>query len=489
MLSDCLRPRALLAAGALSVLTALAVPALAAAAPNADYTFTPNTTSLSTAQDLHATAVTQNLPPGDYDWEVYYLDGSQPSDWWGKSDEYTPAFYNIMRSGQTSTTFRLSLTITDASLGSATVTKQFTVAALPPQVSITNDNSYCTPPGELVSFTDTSSDGNPMTPGDTGVEPDYHYDFGDGTSADGSQFDDPMGPTHTYATTGVYTVTDTVTNWYALRASSTIQVCVENPPVAAFSGPDFALVGHPVTYDASGSHVAASASASSAITGYGWSVADDADPAAGVTADGPTLTHTFTHSGYYDIGVTVTDSVGDETSQDGLADGNTLFNSGKLVVLDHGPLASFALAPAAPRTGQQVTFTDASTSSNFTPAAQLDILITSVHYDFGDSTQADGGASGTATHRYARAGRYTITERVGDETGFTASTTRTVTVAAGAPTPKRVCATVTSRLRGERVRTRLCATLISAPKRVCATVHATVKGRRVRRQVCATLKP
>jgi PKD repeat protein len=83
------------------------------------------------------------------------------------------------------------------------------------------------------------------------------------------------------------------------------------------------------------------------------------------------------------------------------------------------PKASFTFTPAAPVTGQTVTFTDTSTGS---PTAWL--------WNFGD------GATSTLrnpTHVYATAGRFTVTLRASNASGSN-KTSRTVTVSQAAST-------------------------------------------------------
>jgi PKD repeat protein len=82
------------------------------------------------------------------------------------------------------------------------------------------------------------------------------------------------------------------------------------------------------------------------------------------------------------------------------------------------------VSPASPTAGNAVTF-DAS------PSADPDGSIAKATWDFGD------GATGSGTnvwHMFADAGTYTVTLTVADDNDLTATTRKTVTVAAAGPT-------------------------------------------------------
>jgi PKD repeat protein len=115
---------------------------------------------------------------------------------------------------------------------------------------------------------------------------------------------------------------------------------------------------------------------------------------------------------------------------------------GVVVPTPQGLSASFTVSPAAPADNQVVTF-DASAS---TPPANG--AIAWYFWSFGDGSTAEGAS---VSHAFAAPGQYTVTLVVEDTLGRSRSTSRTVTVVAGAnpsatftfsPTTPRVSETV-----------------------------------------------
>ena len=150
--------------------------------------------------------------------------------------------------------------------------------------------------GEAITFDGT---GSSDPDGDTLI---YTWDFGDGTSGNGSQ------PTHVYTTAGTYTATLTVSDG-SLTDTDTSTVTIESlppeAPVADANGPYVAIVNQEITLDGSGS-----SDSDGTIANYTWLCGD------GSTVNGVSPTHSYTGSGTYDIKLTVTDN-------DGLTDNAT----------------------------------------------------------------------------------------------------------------------------------------------------------------------
>jgi PKD repeat protein len=120
----------------------------------------------------------------------------------------------------------------------------------------------------------------------------YAWNFGDGTTGTG------VPPTHTYAASGTYTVSLTISDnsgFQSTAAKKTFFVG-DQPPTAAFT----ASCDHVAcTLDGSGS-----SDTDGTIASYAWNFGD------GSTATGATATHTFPATGTYTVTLVVTDNQG-----------------------------------------------------------------------------------------------------------------------------------------------------------------------------------
>jgi PKD repeat protein len=264
--------------------------------------------------------------------------------------------------------------------------------------------------GDVVSFDGRGS----SDPG--GSIQSYAWSFGDGATGAGSQ------PTHAYATGGDKTVTLTVTaalDGRTAQASKTVHVNL--PPVASFV---FAGVSSPAGQDpftpVLGQQVAFSAQSSSdpdgSITSWAW---DLGTGTFGSPASVSWLITKFDTAGKKDIRLKVTDDGGASS----IATTSFRVNS--------PPVATFDVAPAAPQTGQTVTFS--STASDPDGVADLGTISWDLNGDgtFGDATGA------TAKAVFLSAGTYTVGERVTDKGGAATTSTKAITVA-GPPAPPPV---------------------------------------------------
>ncbi|HEY0479365.1 MAG TPA: DNA/RNA non-specific endonuclease [Kofleriaceae bacterium] len=125
----------------------------------------------------------------------------------------------------------------------------------------------------------------------------YHWDFGDGTSADGATV------THTYAQDGVYIARVTVTDNDGLTDTAAAAVAVSNvaPVVGAFSGASL-LPGE--TYAASGSFTDPGADAWTATVDYGDGSGRSALALSGMSF---ALSHAYAAAGVFTVTVSVSD--------------------------------------------------------------------------------------------------------------------------------------------------------------------------------------
>jgi PKD repeat protein len=185
------------------------------------------------------------------------------------------------------------------------------------------------------------------------------------------------------------------------QMSNSVPYSKNVPPVAALSAtPASALSGTAVTASTAGSSDA-----------DGTVVSSNIDFGDGTIAAGPAASHAYTRAGTYAITATVTDNMGATASVTTM-----------VTALNRAPVAVIS-APASVISGTVVT---ASTAASNDP----DGTVTSSTINFGDGTSASGPS---ATHVYATTGTYTITAKVTDNMGATASATQTIAITNHAP--------------------------------------------------------
>jgi hypothetical protein len=250
--------------------------------------------------------------------------------------------------------------------------------------------------------------------------------WGDGTSSSFSAAAaGAVSAAHTYANDGSYTATVKVTDANAASATAAFGVTVANvaPAVTVTSpsaGSSFST-GVTVTAKASFSDAGTTDTHSCAVT---WG--DGASSIGTVSESGGagtcTATHAYTAAGSYTITFKVTDNAGASTSA------SVTVNA---VV---PPAISYTPGPnATANEGASVTFNLGSFSGGVGPYT--------VNVDWGDGKTSSFSASAgpiSAVHTYVndRATPYTVTVKVTDSTGGSATGTFTVTVANVAPTVK-----------------------------------------------------
>jgi PKD repeat protein len=139
------------------------------------------------------------------------------------------------------------------------------------------------------------------------------------------------------------------------------------------------------------------------ITSYQWDFGN------GQTASGVRVTTRFATRGSYAVKLIVTNDRGYSNQVTQQVTVNGVAN----------PIANFDVSPAAPGVNQQVFF-DANAS-----VASPGRTITRYDWNFGDGTAGNGV---TDSHRYTRAGAFTVTLTVTDSAGRTGSSSKSVTV-------------------------------------------------------------
>lgn len=340
--------------------------------PTADFSFSP--TSPNTGETVDFDDLSSD-PEGD----------STIDSWnWDFDDGSTSFSQNPSHSFSSGGLYEVSLTVTDNNGLTDTYTTGINVNSDP-----TADFSYNPSDphaDEDINFYDDSSDPD-------GDSYDISWDFGDGSTASGA----PV--THSYSSSGTYTVEMTVTDEHGATDtwSETITVDEPNsPPSSDFTySPSDPLVGESIDFSEQASD------SDGSIDSYDWTWDD------GSFSTSANPSHTYDSSGTYTVELTVTDN-----------DGATDSYSETITVQENTPPdADFSFSPLQPIEGDEVSFTDESTDSEDN--------IDSWSWDFGDGFTS---TLQNPTNTFTSAGNYTVELTVTDEVGASDTVTRTVEV-------------------------------------------------------------
>jgi len=211
----------------------------------------------------------------------------------------------------------------------------------------------------------------------------YAWNWGDGSTGTG------VTAIHTYATSGTYNITLTVTDTIGQTYSVTNSVFVGGgmPPVMEFR---YAVSGYAVTVDAS------SSTDDVGIVSYAWDWGD------GTSGTGMIATHTYSAAGPYIVTLTVTDTIGQTSSISRYVLGGSYLP----------PIAAFTATVGF--YGYTVVDGSASTGVGLSYA-----------WNWGDSWTSTGA---TRTHIYWWTADFTITLTVKDIFGQKSSVSKTVHV-------------------------------------------------------------
>jgi len=216
-------------------------------------------------------------------------------------------------------------------------------------------------------------------------------------------------PSHSFASTGDQTVTLRVTDGSGNTDTDVVSVSVSDTtaPTADAGSDTSASVGDTVTLDAS------SSSDNDAIATYEWDVDGDGT----YEETGATVDHTYDSSGSYTATVRVTDDAGN-TDTASVAIDVTSDDSGGDDTDDTAPTAD-AGTESTVTADETVTFDGSGSVDN--------VGVTTYEWDVdGDGAYDLSGAS--VDHQFEDPGEYTVTLRVTDDAGNTATDTVVVTV-------------------------------------------------------------
>ena len=233
-----------------------------------------------------------------------------------------------------------------------------------------------------------------------GVIVGYAWSFGDGSTGSG------MLAQHQYSGPGEYVVTLTVTDDQGMYASTSkaVKVSATDPPTAAFVySPENPGLNQDIFFNGATS----TAAPGRTIVDYAWNFGS------GTPQRGMTVVKSYDVAGAYTVTLTVTDDVGSTATA---AETVTVSASST-----SGLFAKISYSPTSPRIGQDVVFDGA---DSYSPNG-----IATYEWEWGDGTRGAYGLS--VRHQYTTAGTYVVRLTVTDTRGFKATTTTTVSVAAG----------------------------------------------------------
>jgi PKD repeat protein len=241
--------------------------------------------------------------------------------------------------------------------------------------------------GQTVNFTGTAGGSSSLT---------YHWDFGDGGTANGT-----LTPSYVFNQIGTYTTTLTATDTvFGFSTASSIPITVVDvAPTVTIGAPSSATVQAAVSF--TGSATSPSSYEQAAGFTFQWNFGD------GTTGTGSSPAHTFAADGIYTVTAIATDVYG------------TQGQATSVISI----LPSVSVAPvSAINAGASATFNGTAVgSSSFT-----------YNWNFGDTTSATGSLN--PTHIYANPGSYTTTLTATDSNSLSSSSSVVVTVNDVAPT-------------------------------------------------------
>ncbi len=319
---------------------------------------------------------------------------------WSFGDGSTGSGATVWHRFASAGNYNANLVVTDDRGASANVTELVQVGPTnqPPVAAFVAD-STATVPGEWIRF-DASTSYDP-----DGAITGYAWSFGDGTSSSG------IAGWHRFTNAGTYLVTLTVTDSGGVQdaVSQSILVGAQDiPPTAAFIyTPSSPAVYEWIRLDATSSY-----DADGTIASYQWLFAG------GATETGNVVYRQFTAAGLHTVTLTVTDNRGVA---------NTVSQQVQVGTSFQAPVAAFTYSPTSPSVGVPVTL-DATSSYDSGGS------IVSYQWDLnGDGVHDLSGPVGQV--RYLSAGLAVVRLTVVDNSGLSASITKTIAVLSSGGTP------------------------------------------------------
>jgi len=316
-------------------------------------------------------AFTADVTSGTAPLQVNFTDQStgSPTSWiWDFGDGFNDTEQNVSHIYESAGNYTVNLTVSNEN-GTNSTSALITVSEKPvtvlPIANFSTNVTIGTVPFS-VQFTDLSENAT-----------DWTWDFGDGTNST------EQNPVHTYTSAGSYTVNLTVSNADGSDSevkTGYIKVTVSSPgkPVASFSAsPSSGKT--PLT-------VAFTDKSSNIPTKWKWSFGD------GTSSTIQNPKHKYSKTGKYTVTLTVTNAKGS----------NTVTETDYIKVISK-PAANFTSSVTSGKAPLNVKFTDTSTGT-------ASVWI----WDFGDGSRS---FVENPTHKYSKAGTYTVNLTVKNAAG------------------------------------------------------------------------
>ena len=360
--------------------------------PVASFTATPESGEPPLAVAFEDTSVDADDDALAVSWD--FGDGSSPAT--------GPAVSHTFSEG----TFLVTETVSD---GVSTSTATRTIVASSPNDPPVAEIVRSPEEGDAPLSVDFDASGSSDPDGDLMA---YEWNFGDGSTAQGTTV------SHTYTAVGNYTATLTVTDDDGATATATAGIVVHEPPPQ----------NHPPV--ASADTVVTSQGAARVINvltndsdpdGDALHVADATQPAHGTVTCVPAGDCTYVpaagHSGSDAFSYVVEDTAGAQAT-------------GAVAIT----VNAVNQAPTADAGPDQDVAQDAYAQFDGGDSTDSDGTIATYEWDFGDSNDPTESAQPTITHVYGRPGTFTARLVVTDDAGLSSEDTLLVTVANAAPT-------------------------------------------------------
>jgi PKD repeat protein len=346
--------------------------------PIASFTFSP---SIPISHEIVVFDASSSAPNG----------GVITSYIWNFGDGNTTAItMPIITHGYLSTgNYTVTLTVTDSEGLNGSISTTVGIHAYP--VASFTFNPSAPNRNDTVTFNASSSVAN------DGTIATYAWDLGDGSPV--LNITDPV-TTHIYSVAGNYTVALTVTNSAGLGNTTSCNILVGTPPVAALTyPPDFPIAGQTLIFNASNSY-----DPNGYIVNYTWNFGDGNT----TTVTNATIDYVYAKEGNYTVSLKVTDDEGLTST--------TAF----IVKVRNYPSAAFTFSPQSPTAGRPITFNASSSSPHGG-------VITSYQWNFGQNNVTTT-ADPIIVYTYSAGGNYTITLTVTDSEGLNNSLSQMVTI-------------------------------------------------------------